>query len=70
MAHGFDADAVIKSTVKKILAISALFMIVCIDLKSLYKCLIRLGTTQKKHFMINIMCLKKAYERREITKIR
>ena len=70
MTHGFDADAVIKSTVKKILAISILSMIVYINSKSLYDCLVRLGTTQEKRFMVDIMCLKKAYERREITEIR
>ena len=70
MIHDFDADAVIKSIVKKILTISILFMIVCIDFKSLYECLIRLKIIQKKRFMINIMCLRKVYERREIIEIR
>lgn len=70
MAHGFDAGAVIKSTVEKILAIPALPMIVCIDSKSLYECLVRLGTTQEKRLMVDIMCLREAYERREITEIR
>ena len=70
MTHDFDADAVIKSIVKKFLAISILFMIVCINSKFLYDCLIRLKITQKKRFMIDIMCLKKIYERRKITEIR
>ena len=70
MIHDFDVDAIIKSTVKKILIISILFMIVCIDFKSLYECLIRLKITQKKRFMINIMCLKKVYEKREIIEIK
>ena len=70
MAHGFDAGAVIKSTVEKILAIPTLPMIVCIDSKSLYECLVRLGTTQEKRLMVDIMCLREAYERREITEIR
>ena len=70
MTHDFDVDAVIKSIVKKILVISILFMIVCIDSESLYKCLIRLKPIQKKRFMIDIMCLKKTYKRREIIEIR
>ena len=70
MTYDFNVDAIIKSIVKKILAIPTLFMIVCIDSKSLYKCWIQLKIIQKKRFMINIMCLKKAYERREIIKIK
>ena len=70
MIHDFDVGAVIKSIVKKILAIPTLFMIVCIDSKSLYECLVRLETTQKKRFMIDIICLRKVYERREIIEIR
>ena len=70
MTHDFDAGAVIKSIVKKILAISTLPMIVCIDSKSLYDCLIRLKITQKKRLMIDIMCLREVYEKREITEIR
>ena len=59
MTYNFDVDAVIKSIVKKILAIPTLLMIVCINLKSLYECLIRLKIIQKKRFIIDIMCLKK-----------
>ena len=70
MTHDFDVGAVIKSIVKKILIIPTLFMIVCINSKFLYECLVRLETTQKKRFMINIMCLKKTYKRREIIEIR
>ena len=70
MTHDFDAGAVIKSIVKKILVISILFMIVCIDFKFLYDYLIRLRITQKKRFIIDIMCLKKIYEKREIIEIK
>ena len=70
MIHDFDVDAIIKSIVKKILIISILFMIVCIDFKFLYECLIRLKIIQKKRFMIDIMCLKKIYEKREIIEIK
>ena len=70
MIHDFDADAIIKSIVKKILIIPTLFMIVCIDFKSLYEYLIRLKIIQEKRFMIDIMCLKKVYEKREIIEIK
>ena len=59
MIYDFDVDAIIKSIVKKILIISTLFMIVYINFKFLYECLIRLKIIQKKRFMIDIMCLKK-----------
>ena len=40
------------------------------DLKSLYNCLVKLGTTQEKRLMVNLMCLYQAYKRREITKVK
>ena len=70
MTHDFNIKAVIKSTVKKVLKIPVIFMILCINFKSLYDCLIRLRTTVKKQFMINVMCLRETYEKREITKIK
>ena len=45
-------------------------MVIYTDSKSLYDCLIRLGTTQEKRLMVDIMCLRQAYERREITKVK
>ena len=69
MAHGFDIGAAIKSTVDKILQIN-LPLVLCTDSKSLYDCLVRLGTTQEKRLMIDVMCLRQAYERRLITEIK
>ena len=39
------------------------------DSKSLYDCLTKLGTTKEKRLMIDLMCLRQAYERREITEV-
>lgn len=69
MAHGFDIGAAIKSTVEKLLDID-LPLIICIDSKSLYDCLVRLGTTQEKRLMIDVMCLRQSYERREIAEVK
>jgi hypothetical protein len=44
MAHGFDHAAVIKAIIKKILQYN-LSLTVCTNSKSLYKCLVKLGST-------------------------
>lgn len=70
MTHDFDAAAVIKSIVEKILHILLLSLIACINSKFLYDCLIRLDSTQKIRFVIDVMCFRQFYKRREIMKVR
>ncbi len=65
LAHGFDIAAAIKSTVQKILQLEQLPLVLCTDSKSLYDCLVKLGTTQEKRLMVDLMCLRQAYERRK-----
>lgn len=69
MAHGFDVAVAVKGTVDKILQIS-LPLILATDSKSLYDCLVRLGTTQEKRLMVDVMCLRQDYERRLISEIK
>jgi hypothetical protein len=69
MAHGFDMGASVKSTIDKALQIN-LPLVVCTDSKSVYECLVKLGTTQEKRLMIDVMCLRQAYERREIAEVK
>ena len=69
MAHGFDIGAAIKSTIERILQIP-LPLILCTDSRSLYDCLVKLGTTQEKRLMVDLMCLRQSYERREIAEIK
>ena len=65
LAHGFDIKAFIKSIIDKILKIN-LLLVLCTNSKSLYDYLIKLGTTQEKRLIIDIICLRQAYKRREI----
>jgi hypothetical protein len=56
--------------INKQLGFSQTPIVVCTDSYLLYKCLVKLGTTEKKRLMINIMALCQLYERREIIEIR
>ncbi len=69
MAYGFNIGVAIKATVKLQLNIS-LPLILCTDSKSIYKCFVKLGTTQEKIFMIDVMYLRQSYERHEIAKVK
>jgi hypothetical protein len=69
MTHGFDIRALVKSTIDKVLKID-LPLVLCTNSKSLYKCLVKLGTTQEKRLIIDIMCLRQAYKRKEIAKVK
>lgn len=69
MAHDFDIGAVIKASLGKFLR-GDVPLVLCTDSKSLYDCLVRLGTTQEKQLMVDVMCLRQSYERREITEVK
>ena len=57
IAHGFDISGLVKTIINRILEIEVL-LIVYIDSKSLYKCLVKLGTIREKRFIINIIYLR------------
>ncbi|KAF9877272.1 hypothetical protein CkaCkLH20_04972 [Colletotrichum karsti] len=68
MAAGVDMAYAIATTLKVIttrLGISTIPTIVCTDSYLLYECLVKLGTTNEKRLMIDIMALRQSYERRE-----
>ena len=69
MAHSFDISAAIKAIVELQLNIS-LLLILYTDFKSIYKCLVKLGTTQEKRLIIDVICLHQSYKRREIAKVK
>ena len=61
--------ASIKATLEAILSIK-IPLIVYTNSKSLYECLVKLGTTKEKRLMIDVMCLRQAYKQREISEIK
>ena len=69
MMHGFDLNAVIKGIFTKIMQTN-IPLVLCIDSKSLYECLVKLDITQKKRLMINIMSLRQSYKKQEIIEIK
>jgi hypothetical protein len=56
IAHSFDISAFIKFIIDKVLRIE-LPLILYTNSKSLYNYLIKLGTTQEKQLIIDIICL-------------
>ncbi|KAF1357348.1 hypothetical protein EJ07DRAFT_117036 [Lizonia empirigonia] len=75
MAHGVDMAVAIGGTISRIVkrltpAINRVPIVVCTDSRSLYDCLVRLGTTKEKRLMIDIMALREAYERGDVTDVR
>lgn len=45
-------------------------LIICTDSRTVFDCLTRLNTVQEKRLMIDIMCIREAYEKREIAEIK
>ncbi len=72
IVRGVDMAITINTIIKMItkqLGFSYTLIIVYTDLYSLYKCLVKLGTTKEKCLMIDIIALRQLYEHREITEI-
>jgi hypothetical protein len=46
-----------------------ILVVIYIDLRLLYNCLVRLGTIDEKRLIIDIMLLKEVYKRKEISKV-
>jgi hypothetical protein len=61
MAYNFNIGTLVKSIINRVLEIE-LLLVVYTDLKSLYKYLIKLGTTREKYLIINIIYLYQIYK--------
>ena len=72
IVRGVNMAIVIRITLKMItdwLKFPIIPIIVCTNLYSLYKYLVKLGTIKEKCFIINIIALQQSYERWELFKI-
>jgi hypothetical protein len=72
IVRGINIAIAIDTTITIIinqLELSKLPTIVCTDSYSLYKCLVKLGTTTEKRLIINIIALRQSYKRRKLMKI-
>lgn len=69
IVYRFLIRAMLKFTIECILAQSVL-IILCTNPKLSYNCLVKLGTTQEKRLIVDIMCLQQSYERWKIMEIR
>jgi hypothetical protein len=59
IAHGFDIGTTLKATIDAILPDSTpIPLVLCTDSKSLYDYIVKLGTTQEKRLMIDVMSLR------------
>ena len=45
-------------------------MVLYTDSKSLYNCLVKLGMTQEKRLIVNLICLHQVYKQHEITEVK
>lgn len=73
LVNGFDAGWSISTTLNIItnrMGLPEIPVVVCTDSHSLYECLVKLGTTDEKRLMIDILALRQSYERREINEVR
>lgn len=73
MMSGFDISMALSTTLNQImgsLGMPRIPIVLCTDSRSLYECLVKLGTTDEKRLMIDIMSLREAYERKDISEVR
>jgi hypothetical protein len=73
MVNGVDVGIALLTTLQMIITqldLPKIPIMICTNSFSLYECLVKLGTTQKKRLMIDIMALRQSYKRRKIAEVR
>jgi hypothetical protein len=64
------ALAIILRLITDQLRLPEILLIICTNSYLLYECIVKLGTTQEKRLMIDIISFRQSYKRRKIIKIR
>lgn len=73
MFYGVDTAIALSTTLNLIteqLGMQEILTVICTDLLSLYECVVELNTTKEKRLIVDIMGLRRSYERRQISEIR
>jgi hypothetical protein len=65
IVYKFDMAHLIKITLDLIFS-KDILLVIYTDFKLLYDCFIKLGITYKKRLIIDVICMREAYKRREI----
>jgi hypothetical protein len=65
IVHRFDIAYLVK-TMLDLIFNKDILLIICTDSKSLYNCLVKLGITQEKRLIIDVISIREAYKRRKI----
>jgi hypothetical protein len=69
MVYRFDIAHLVKTTLNLILN-KDILLVVYTNSKSLYNCLVKLGITYEKRLIIDVICMREAYKRREIAQVK
>ena len=72
MITRFNSGIVLSTTLNQVmtyLGVPRILVIIYIDSRLLYNYLVRLGTIDKKRLIINIMSLREAYKKKEISEV-
>ena len=69
IVYKFDIAYLVKTTLNLILY-KDIPLVIYTNSKSLYNCLVKLGITQEKRLMIDVISMREAYKRREIAQVK
>jgi len=73
MMTGFDSSMALSTILNQVinyLGMPRILVVICIDFRLLYNYLVRLSIIDKKRLIIDIILLREAYKKKEISEIR